>query len=228
MGEPTGHHAPMNKPSLSMSDAFSALRFSPPDDREELARAEVYGLLASLCYAPPSHDLYEQLRVAVTEAPAAGAFLETSWSEVVAAARRLTLDAVADEYVALFGGVGKPEVCLYASWFMAGFLNDRPLVELRGDLAVLGLERPPAVLETEDHIASLCEVMRYLIAGDDAGVSNLAAQQRFFDAHLRPWVERLCDTIGAHPRADFYRALAGFARDFFAVEAQGFDLLEAH
>ena len=162
-----------------MSDAASALRFSPPDDREEIARAEVYGLLASLFYAAPSSDLYEQLRVAVTEAPAAGAFLETSWSAVVAASRRLALAQVSDEHVALFGGVGKPEVALYGSWFIAGTLNEKPLVDLRDDLAALGLERAPGVLETEDHIASLCEVMRYLIAGDDAGVSNLAAQQRF-------------------------------------------------
>ena len=210
-----------------MADAAAALQFSTPDDREEIARAEVYGLLASLYHAAPAPDLYEQLRVAVTEAPSAGAFLETSWSELVAASRRLSLGAVGDEYVALFGGVGKPEIFLYGSWFIAGSLNEKPLVDLRDALAALGLERPAGVLETEDHIASLCEVMRYLIAGDDVGVSNLGAQQRFFDAHLRPWVERLCDTIAAHPRADFYRALAGFARDFFAVEAQGFDLLDA-
>jgi len=210
-----------------MSDTRAALQFSTPDDREELARAEVYGLLASLFHAEPSIDLYEQLRVAVTEAPAPGAFLESSWSGVVAGARRLPLAAVCDEYAALFGGVGKPELVLYGSWFIAGNLNERPLAELRADLDALGLERPAEVIETEDHIANLCEVMRYLIAGDDLGVSNLASQQRFFNAHLRPWVERLCDAIAAHPRADFYAALAGFARDFFAVEAQGFDLLDA-
>ena len=208
-----------------MSEA--ALHFSPPDDREELARAEVYGLLANLFYAAPTRELYEQLQVAVTEAPAPGAFLEASWSEVVVAARRLTLAQVDAEYVALFGGVGRPEVFLHGSWFIAGTLNEKPLVDLRDDLAALGLERAPAILETEDHIASLCEVMRFLIAGEDAGVSNLAVQQRFFDAHLRPWGERLCETIAAHAAADFYRALAGFARDFFAVEAQGFDLLGA-
>ena len=207
-----------------MSEA--ALNFSTPDDREELARAEVYGLLASLYYAAPSADLYEQLRVAVTEAPARGAFLETSWSDLVAAARRLTRAQIDDEHVALFGGVGKPEIFVYGSWFIAGSLNEKPLAALRSDLAALGLERPQTVLETEDHIASLCEVMRYLIAGDDIGVSNLAEQQRFFDAHLRGWVERLFDAIVAHPRADFYRAVAGFSRDFFAVETQGFDLLE--
>ena len=131
-----------------------------------------------------------------------------------------------EEYVALFGGVGKPEVFLYGSWFIAGTLNEKPLVDLRHDLAALGLERLPEVLETEDHVASLCEVMRYLIAGDDLGVSNLAAQQRFFNAHLRAWVEPLCDAIQGLPQADFYRALAGFTRDFFAVEVQAFDLLE--
>ena len=209
-----------------MSDTATALLFSAPDDREELARAEVYGLLASLFHAEPASDLYEQLQVAVTEAPSRGGFLESSWSEVVACSRRLPLSAVCEEYAALFGGVGKPEMFLYGSWFIAGNLNEKPLVDLRHDLVALGLERPQGVLETEDHIASLCEVMRYLIAGDDAGVSNLAVQQRFFNAHLRSWVEQLCAGIAAQPRADFYRALAGFARDFFAVEAQGFDMLD--
>ncbi len=212
-----------------MSDASGqALSFSsPPDDREEIARAEVYGLLAGLFIAPPSAELDAQLRVAVTEAPSAGGFLEASWSEVVSATRRLTIEQIHAEYAALFGGVGKPEIFLYGSWFIAGTLNEKPLVELRSALAALGLERPLGVLETEDHIASLCEVMRYLIAGDDLGVSNLASQQRFFNAHLRPWVELLCDAIAAQPKADFYRAVAGFARDFFAVESQGFDLLDA-
>ncbi|MEO7150210.1 MAG: molecular chaperone TorD family protein [Burkholderiaceae bacterium] len=211
----------------SSSGAIAALRFAPADDAEELARAEVYRLLASLFLQPPSEDLYAQLRVAVTEAPSRGGFLETSWSELVAASRRLSRDAVVAEHVALFQGVGKPEVCLYGSWYLTGFLNQQPLVELRSELTTLGLERAASVLETEDHIASLCEVMRYLIAGDDAGVSNLARQQHFFDAHLRGWAERFCEALAMHPQADFYKAAAGFARDFFGIEAQGFDLLEA-
>jgi TorA maturation chaperone TorD len=210
-----------------MSEAPVAMQFGTPDDREEIARAEVYGLLAALFIAPPGAALYEQLQVAVTEAPSAGAFLETSWSEVVAASRRLTREAVAAEYTALFGGVGKPEIFLYGSWFIAGTLNEKPLVDLRSDLASLGLERPVGVLETEDHLASLCETMRYLIAGDDLAISNLASQQRFFNAHLRPWVERLADALASHSQADFYRAVAAFMRDFFAVESQGFDLLDA-
>jgi len=203
-----------------------AVRLADTDEHEELARAEVYGLLANLFYAPPDAALYAQLRVAVTEAPVQGAFLERTWGEVVAASRRLERDAVADEYAELFLGVGKPEVFLYGSFYLAGSLNGKPLVTLRQDLMALGLERPAEVSETEDHVASLCEVMRYLIAGDDLGVSNLGAQQRFFNAHLRRWVEPLCDALQAHPRADFYRVLGGFSRDFFAVEAQGLDLLD--
>ncbi len=204
----------------------STLSFASPDDGEELARAEIYGLLAQLFYAPPPAALYAQFQVAVTVAPVAGAFLERSWGELVAAARRIELGATEREYDALFQGIGKPEIFLYGSFYLAGKLNEKPLVALRQSLAGLGLERSAGIGETEDHISSLCEVMRYLIAGEDAATANLAVQKRFFDAHLRAWVETLCATMEAHPGADFYRALAGFARAFFAVEAQAFDLLE--
>ncbi len=202
------------------------IAFSTPDDGEELARAEVYGLLAHLFVAPPSSELYEQLRVAPTEAPAAGGFLEGPWGELVGTARRLPREAVAEEYDALFQGIGKPEIFLYGSFHLAGAINDRPLVQLRDDLRTLGLERADGVLETEDHIASLCEVMRFLIAGDDVAVCNLEQQRRFFRIHLQTWVEGLCAAIDAHPRADFYRAVAGFAAAFAQVEAQGFDLID--
>ena len=202
------------------------LQFSTPDDREELARAEVYGLLAQLFIAAPSADFYEQLRVAPTEAPTPGGFLESSWGALVAAARRLPLEAVSAEYDALFQGVGKPEIFLYGSFHLAGAINDKPLVQLRHDLRVLGLERIDSAGETEDHIAGLCEVMRFLIAGDDPVLGSLTAQKRFYEEHLGGWAERLCEQIAGHGRADFYRDAALFARDFFAVEQQAFDLLD--
>ena len=201
--------------------AFSA----PPDDREEVARAEVYGLLAQLFYAPPGEALYAQLQVAPTEAPARGALLEASFSGLVAASRRLALAEVKDEYATLFLGIGKPEVFLYGSHHLAGALNERPLVELRDALVALGLARAETMEETEDHVAYLCEVMRWLIAGDEA--VPFVQQRRFCDAPLRGWVGRAFDAIDAHPAADFYRAVAAFARDFFAVEGQAFDMLEA-
>ncbi|MGA0570076.1 TorD/DmsD family molecular chaperone [Variovorax sp. VNK109] len=193
---------------------------------EETARAEVYGLLAALYYAPPAPELMAQLRVAATEAPAAGGFLEEPWREVVAAARDLSDIAVLDEYDALFGGIGKPEVYLFGSHYLSGFLNEKPLAQLRTDLAALGLARDDAMRETEDHVACICEVMRYLIAGDDVEVANLTRQHEFFSAHVQPWVPALCEALAAHPKARFYRALAGFTQAFVSVEAQGFDMLQ--
>lgn len=205
---------------------MSELQLSTDGLDEEIARAEVYGLLAQLYQAPPAPELLANLRVAATEAPVAGAFLEEPFRQLVGAARACSDDAVADEFEALFGGVGKPEVWAYGSHYLSGFLNDKPLVRLRSDLAALGLGRDESRAETEDHIAYLCEVMRYLIAGDDVAVANLTQQQRFFAAHLQPWVERLCEAIAAQPRAEFYRAVALFTQAFMNVEAQGFDLVE--
>jgi TorA maturation chaperone TorD len=192
---------------------------------EETARAEVYGLLAALYYAPPSAELLAQLRVAVTEAPAAGGFLEEPWRQFVGTVRELSDEQVAAEYDALFGGVGKPEVYLFGSYYLSGFLNEKPLAALRGDLATLGLARDETMPETEDHFACVCEVMRYLIAGDDVEVANLTQQQKFFSAHVQPWASQMCEAVIAHPKARFYAALAGFTAAFVSVDAQGFDLL---
>lgn len=192
---------------------------------EETARAEVYGLLAALYYAPPGAELLAQLRVAVTEAPAAGGFLEEPWRQFVGTVRDLSDEQVANEYDALFGGVGKPEVYLFGSYYQSGFLNEKPLAALRGDLAALGLARDEAMPETEDHFACVCEVMRYLIAGDDVEIANLTQQQKFFSAHVQPWAAPMCEAISAHPKARFYAALAGFTAAFVSVEAQGFDLM---
>ena len=192
---------------------------------EETARAELYGLLAQLFYAPPAPELLSNLRVAATEAPAPGGFLEEPWRALVGVALGMSDDAIAEEYNALFGGVGKPEVYLYGSHYLSGFLNEKPLARLRTELTSLGLARDEAMSDTEDHIAYLSEVMRYLIAGDDAAVANLARQQAFFAAHLQPWVGPLCDAIARHPKARFYAAVAGLTRAFASVEAQGFDML---
>jgi TorA maturation chaperone TorD len=202
------------------------LTFAAADDSEELARAELYGLLARLWLAPPDAELLSQFRVAVTEAPQPGGYLEVPWQSLVAAMRATTPDAAASEYDALFGGVGKPEVFLYGSYYLAGFLHERPLAALRGDLAALGLQRDETRGETEDHVSGVFEVMRYLIAGEDVAVSNLEQQRRFFRAHVQPWVARLADAVDEQPRAALWREVAALTRAFVQVEAQGFDLLE--
>jgi len=192
---------------------------------EETARAEVYGLLAALYYAAPTAELHDNLCLAVTEAPAAGAVLERSWGELVAAARAQSLAGIGQEYEALFGGVGKPEVYLFGSHYLSGFLNEKPLAALRTDIAALGLARDEAMPETEDHVAYLFEVMRYLIAGDDVAVANLTRQREFFARHVQPWMPLMCEALMQHPQARFYRALATFTQAFIDVESQGFDML---
>lgn len=192
---------------------------------EETARAEIYGLLAQLYYSRPAPDLLAALRVAATESPAAGAFLEEPWRDVVARAREMTDEAIGLEHDTLFEGVGKPDIYLYGSHYLAGFLNEKPLVRLRDDLAALGLERDEAMPDTEDNLAYLFEVMRYLIAGEDVAVANLTRQSEFFALHLQPWVMTFCDEVLQHPRARFYATLAAFIRAFIGVEAQGFDML---
>jgi TorA maturation chaperone TorD len=179
-----------------------------------------------LYYAPPEPSLLESLRVAVTQAPAAGGFLEEPWRALVGIAREMSDEGIAREYDALFGGVGKPEVYLFGSHYISGFLNEKPLARLRTDLAALGLARGDDMPETEDHIAYLCEVMRYLIAGDDVEVANLTRQAEFFATHVQPWANALCDAIVANPKARFYGHLAGFTRAFLSIEAQGFDMLD--
>jgi TorA maturation chaperone TorD len=191
---------------------------------EEAARAEIYALLARLFHAPPDAALLDAIRGSGGAFGSAGA-LAAAWAAVAACARDMDAQQIRDEYDVLFGGVGKPEIALYGSHYLSGFLNDRPLVRLRGDLAALGFERNDALPETEDHIAGVCEVMRELIRGPDAAISNLEQQRRFFAAHLQTWTGALCDTIAQHPAARFHAALARFAAAFFAVEAQAFDML---
>jgi TorA maturation chaperone TorD len=211
----------------AMNDSTAVpLRFGSTDGSEEVARAEMYGLLSRLWLAAPDAALLQQFKVAVTQAPQAGGHLEAPWQALVAAMRNTNAEAAAAEHDALFQGVGKPEIFLYGSYYLSGFLNERPLAQLRTDLERIGLTRDEGRGETEDHIAYLLEVMRYLIAGDDVAVCNLEQQRLFFRAHLQPWVAQLCESVEAHPRALTWRAVAAMTREFMQVETQGFDLLE--
>ena len=197
-----------------------------PNTAEERSRADLYGLLAQLWMGPPDRQLLQRLQQAATDPAEQDGHLAAPWRELVVATRAISFQAAAAEYDTLFQGTGKPEVFLYGSYYVSGFLNERPLAHLRSDLRELGLTRDAARGETEDHVAFLFEVMVYLIAGDDAAICNLERQRRFFRAHLQPWIDQLCDAVHAHPRAVTWRAVADLTRSFMQVEAQGFDLLE--
>jgi TorA maturation chaperone TorD len=198
------------------------LKFESPDHGEETARADLYGLLATLFYAPPSQALLDTIASAQAQGNSA---LEHAWSELVTACKTSRAEPVRDEYEDLFIGVGKPEVMLFGSYYLAGFLMEKPLAALRTELARLGLQRGDKVNESEDHIASLCEVMRYLIASDDALHANLATQRQFFAAHMQPWVRDMCAAVAGHPQARFYVPAANLAKCFFEVEMQAFDMV---
>ena len=193
---------------------------------EDAARSEVYGLLALLYYAPPAIEWIAKLRRSATPVGAGAALLQGPWSALVSAAAGLSDAAIRAEYDALFGGLGKPEVYLYGSHFLSGFLNEKPLARLRADLAAIGLRRDAAMSETEDHFAYLCEVMRYLIGCDAVSRTALMRQRDFFLTHIQPWAPRMCDELANHPGARFYARVADFTRVFLAVEAQGFDMLD--
>jgi TorA maturation chaperone TorD len=197
---------------------------------EDVARADLYGLLATLFYQAPDDDLLHRIAASAaygtgSEAPDSAA-LTQAWDELVRVASSSTAQEWADEYQELFIGIGKPEVFLYGSYYQSGFLNEKPLVRLRDSLKELGLEAAENITESEDHIASLCEVMRYLIAGDDLAIANLTQQKKFFDDHMRPWVQDLCDAIDSHPNVRHYRSVAMLAKAFFEVEACAMDMVE--
>jgi TorA maturation chaperone TorD len=204
-----------------------SLALGRTDDHEELARAELYGLLARLWLAPPDDELLRQFKVAVTQPEVEGAVLTAPWQDLVAALRATTVAAANSEFAALFQGVGKSAVFAFGSFHLSGSLNEKPLALLRTDLAALGLTRDETLLETEDHVSYIFEVMRYLIAGDDAGVCNLEQQRRFFRNHVQTWLNALCDAVLAQRDAVVWAAVARFTHSFIAVETQGFDMLEA-
>lgn len=204
----------------------AALKMAPnfPVDPQDRARADFYGLTARLFYAPPDAGLLDALaRGGALDATDPDVDLPAAWSALRRAAADATAEAVRDEYGEIFIGVGKPEVILHASYYLSGFLNEKPLAELRSDLAALGLAHNGAAQESEDHIAGLADVMRQLILDENsAPAEREAAQQRFFSRHVEPWYGELCDAVEATQASSFYRSAAAFARAFLDTEREFF------
>ena len=188
---------------------------------EEQARANFYGLLARLFYAPPDAELLPAL-AAGGELAADEPGLAAAWRGLVAAAAQADAEAVREEYEATFVGTGKAPITLYSSAYLVRYSNDAPLVALRQELAGLGLARRDGVHEPEDHIAGILEVMRFLIAQRD---DSLDAQRNFFARWIRPASERLCDAIEQSDKTRFYRNVARLLRELCNVEHTSFEML---
>ena len=193
---------------------------------EDLARADLYGLIARFFQMPPDQELLDQIAATADQQDAANeAPLAKVWMDVVEVAKNNPAKAWHDEFDLNFISVGKPNIILNGSFYMAGHLNEKPLVNIRRALQEFGLEAAEEITETEDHISALCEVMRYLIAGDDVEVSNLTNQRVFFNEHIRPWYEELCDAIEGAPEMHLYRPVAALTKEFLAIEGQSFDMI---
>jgi len=195
---------------------------------EDLARADLYGLIARLFHKAPDQELLNQIATSIPngqEAQAEDAPLAKVWHSVVEVAKSNSAKAWHDEFDLNFISVGRPNVVLNGSFYMAGHLNEKPLVDIRRALETFGLESAQEVTETEDHLSALCEVMRYLIAGDDVEISNLTNQRVFFNAHIRPWYDELCDAIEGIPEMHLYHPVAALIREFLAIEGQSFDMI---
>ncbi len=195
---------------------------------EDLARADLYGLIARLFHQPPDQELLDQIAASIPEGQEIqpeDAPLAKVWHSVVEIAKSNAAKAWHDEFDLNFISVGRPNVILNGSFYLAGHLNEKPLVDIRRALDAFGLESAEEVTETEDHISALCEVMRYLIAGDDVEVSNLTNQKIFFNNHMRPWYDELCDAIEDVPAMHLYHPVAALTREFLAIEGQGYDML---
>jgi len=211
----SAHPNSIRSDSPTVATATTTTAALPPEVR---SRAGGYGLLAALLRAAPDAALLALLRQ--YDQP------EGSGEDAVARALRLLALAarqpqggrLEDEYHNLFIGLGRGELVPFGSWYLTGFLMEKPLSILRADLAALGFERQPEVCEPEDHIAALLEVMSLLIQDD----VEHQTQQHFFQRHLEPWADRFFNDLEHAESACFYRAVGRFGRSFNDLESRYF------
>jgi TorA maturation chaperone TorD len=193
----------------------------PQTDQDGL-RASVYGLLAHLLAQPPSPQLLELLDEIEEDSPVADE-LATAWRLLKVAAREHKPEALDDEYHSLFIGIGRGELVPYASWYLTGFLMDRPLAYLRRDLNVLGIERQPGMNDPEDHAATLCECMRVIIT---AGDIPFPTERQFFLNHIASWMPVFFQDLQRARAACLYAAVGGLGEAFMKFENRYFELEE--
>ena len=184
---------------------------------EEQARANFYGLLARLFYSPPDAALLEGIGGETLEGD-----LAEPWQGLKSAAAGADPEAVREEYESAFIGTGKAPVTLYTTAYLIRYSNEAPLAELRGELARLGLARRAETREPEDHIAALCDVMRHLVAKQNAALEE---QRRFFNRWIAPAIDPLCGAIERSDRTAFYKPVARFANAFLTLERLAFEML---
>jgi TorA maturation chaperone TorD len=201
---------------LSLGPTLASHVAEAEADEIELLRSHEYNLLAIVLGRAPERDLVGRL----VELRGDHSALGSAHIALAQAAAAADLDAVQREFFDLFVGLGRGELLPYASYYLTGFLNERPLARVREDLGALGIERAPDQHEPEDHIAILLEVMAGLASGRFA--ADRSAERGFFERHLKPWAERFFADLEAAKSARFYRAVGALGRLFMEIEAEAF------
>jgi TorA maturation chaperone TorD len=150
--------------------------------------------------------------------------LAVAWRLLATSAARTSDRQAADEYQALFIGIGRGELMPFGSWYLTGFLMEKPLAKLRSDLAALGFERHDDVTEPEDHAAALCETMALL--SEDGELESLQTQAEFFEAHIGPWMARFFRDMQEATSARFYRAVGQLGEQFIETDQRYLEMVE--
>jgi TorA maturation chaperone TorD len=189
---------------------------------EDALRANVYDMLAAVFRREPESALLSELtRLQGDDTPLGQAF-----AGLATRARATKLAVARREYSDLFIGLGRGELVPYGSFYLTGFLNEKPLAVLRDDMARLGIVRTEGVSEPEDHIAALCEMMAGLIRGRFIEAAPVKLQRAFFERHLAPWVGHFFADVEAAKSADLYRPAGTIGRLFMEIETAAFAMEE--
>jgi TorA maturation chaperone TorD len=189
---------------------------------EDALRARFYGLLAHLLAGPPGSETLENLRRLEGDDTEMGRAL----GDLASAAAAIAPEQAEVEFNALFIGLTEGELIPYGSYYLTGFLYEKPLADLRGDLDSLGIARSEGVSEPEDHIASLCEVMHGLIVGAFGVPADVKAQRKFFDVHVNSWAPRFFTDLEVAEQAVLYRPIGTVGRTFMAIEREAFSMVD--
>lgn len=185
---------------------------------EDRARAQIYQLLAVLLSSPPSDELLKGLASLQGDDTPLG----SAYKNLAALAQRSTAVDAEQEFNNLFIGVGRGELLPYASYYLTGFLNEKPLADLRTDLMARGIKVSDGVKEPEDHIGTLCEIMAGIITGEFACDSDVSSQKAFFDAHMAKWAALFFTDLEEAQSSVLYAPVGSLGRTFMAVEADAF------
>jgi TorA maturation chaperone TorD len=199
-------------------DLYAESDAAPEPDDIAAARALEYALLAALLVRAPDAALLQRLATLRGDATPLG----VAHAALAQAASETSVPDVEREFFNLFIGLGRGELLPYGSYYLTGFLHERPLARLRTDLAPLGIERAEGNVEPEDHAATLCEIMSGLVSGRLPAPTD--SDQQIFERHLAPWIGRFFADLEHADSAKLYRRVGTLGRTFIEIETEAFAL----